>query len=191
MTTKEAIIYESLKLFSTKGFDSVSTRMIARAVNASDAVIYKHFSSKREILDTIIRVCKERFIQKRTSIDIEHICWSNVEDVCMDMFHFQITDEWIVNFRRLLIVEQYNNEEMAKLYKEIFIDSVIDGLTYMFKELIDEGYMKVGNPKVYAIELYAPFFMYHTVKDDSEELLKNLGEHVVRFRENVKTKKCD
>ena len=57
MTTKESIIFESLKLFSINGYDAVSTRMIARSIHASDAVIYKHFKSKQEILDCIVEEC--------------------------------------------------------------------------------------------------------------------------------------
>ena len=61
MTTKENIIFESLKLFSVDGFEVVSTRMIARAIGASDAVIYKHFKSKQEIFDCIVEKCLERY----------------------------------------------------------------------------------------------------------------------------------
>ena len=39
MTTKEKIIFESLKLFSRDGFEATSTRAIARSINCSDAVI--------------------------------------------------------------------------------------------------------------------------------------------------------
>lgn len=51
---------------------------------------------------------------------------------------------------------------------------------------IEQGYMKKGNPMVYAMELYAPFFLFHTVEGKSEELLQNLEEHVRVFRKNVR-----
>lgn len=190
MTTKESIIYESLKLFSDNGYDAVSTRMIARAVSASDAVIYKHFKNKQEILDTIVEVCKEHFINKRSEVKLETMCWEDVEEICLDMFHFQTTDEWIVMFRKLLIVEQYKNPKMKALYHSFFIDMPVDGMTQMFTILISQGYMKAGNPRVYAMELYAPFFMYHTFGGDSENLLIELKEHVTNFRKNVVTDKC-
>ena len=187
MTKKDEIIYESLKLFSTNGFEAVSTRMIARAVHASDAVIYKHFKNKQEILDTIVEICRKRFVEKRQTVDINHMCWEDVEAICMDMFRFQTHDEWIVMFRKLLVVEQFKNPQMAELYKAIFIDTAVEGMTYMFTELINAGYLKEGNPRVYAMELYAPFFMYHTVNTDEEELLKDLEEHVTYFRRNYRT----
>ena len=55
----------------------------------------------------------------------------------------------------------------------------------MFGELIKLGYMKPGNPKVYAMDLYSPFFMYHSISGSNEEILKILREHVSLFRKNV------
>lgn len=187
LTTRDAIIKESLNLFSKDGYDAVSTRMIARAVNASDAVIYKHFSSKHEILETIIDICKKRFLNKRNSVSITDMRWNDVESICMDMFRFQTHDEWIVPFRRLLVIEQFKNPELSELYKALFIDAPVDSMTEMFNYLIREGHLKEGNPRVYAMELYAPFFMYHTIHLESEELLKDLEEHVVYFRKNYRT----
>lgn len=188
MTTKETIIYESLKLFSVNGFEAVSTRMIARAVKASDAVIYKHFKSKQEILDTIVEVCRKRVVDKMQTVDIHQMCWDDVEEVCMDLFQFQTHDEWIVMFRKLMTIEQFKEQKMAELYKLIFIDTAIDSMTYMFSELIKERHLKEGNPRVYAIELYGPFFMYQTVNIDSDRLLQELEEHITYFRKNYRTK---
>ena len=47
-TTKERIIYESLRLFSEKGYDGVSMREIAAAVEIKAASLYAHFDGKDE-----------------------------------------------------------------------------------------------------------------------------------------------
>lgn len=189
MTTKEAIIYESLKLFSVNGFEAVSTRMIAKAVGASDAVIYKHFKSKKEIFDTIVRVCQDRYFKKRSEVKLETMCWRDVEDICLGMFEFQISDEWIVMFRQMLMLEQFRNPEIGEIYRTTFIEAPIKNMAEMFKILIDQGYMKKGNPEMYAMELYAPFFLYHTVGKDKDitKIKNNLKEHVTSFRKNVVT----
>jgi len=54
MNTKEKIIYESLNLFSTKGFDAISVRDIANAVGIKASSLYNHFKNKQDIFDTII-----------------------------------------------------------------------------------------------------------------------------------------
>ena len=48
-STKERIIFESLNLFSQKGYDGVSMRDIAAAVGIKGASIYNHFKGKEEI----------------------------------------------------------------------------------------------------------------------------------------------
>lgn len=187
MTTRESIIFESLKLFAINGFDAVSTRMIARSINASDAVIYKHFKSKQEILDCIIEKCMTRLQEKYAEVNLETIKWSDVEKICMGMFIYQTTDEWITHFRQLLLIEQFKNPKMKEIYRQVFIDRPLQGMTNIFEQLIELGYMKKGTPEVYAMDLYGPFFMYHTVGGESEEIMKNLGEHVTRFRRNAIT----
>lgn len=191
MDTRDKIIYESLKLFSVNGYEAVSTRMIAKAANVSDTAMYKHFKNKQEIFDTIIEICKERFLQQSRKVDLHHMCWEDVEQICMDMFRFQIQDEWIVMFRRLLVIEQFKNPEMGRLYQSFFIDLAVDGQTKIFDELMKAGYMKMCNPKVLAMELYAPFFMYHTIRPDSKDILDALREHVTYFRNNYRTALCD
>ena len=54
MNTKEKIIYEALNLFSTKGFDAISVRDIAKAVGIKASSLYNHFKNKQDIFDTII-----------------------------------------------------------------------------------------------------------------------------------------
>lgn len=186
-TTKEKIIFESLQLFSKDGYEATSTRTIARSINCSDAVIYKHFKSKQEILDAIVEICSNRLMEKASQIKIEEMCWKDVEKICLDTFEFQTTDEWIVPFRRLLVIEQFKNEELGKIYREVFINKPLESMEVMFKTLIKLGYMKPGNAKVYAMDLYGPFFMYHTIGGENEVLLNNLKEHVTLFRKNVVT----
>lgn len=187
MTTKEKIVFEALKLFSRDGFEASSTRAIARSINCSDAVIYKHFKSKQEILDAIVEICSNRIMEKTSQIKLEEMCWKDVEKICLDMFIFQTSDEWIVPFRQLLVIEQFKNEELGKIYKEVFIIKPLEYMEVMFETLIKLGYMKHGNPKVYAMDLYSPFFMYHTIGIENEEIHKILKEHVTLFRKNVVT----
>ena len=191
MKTRDRIVYESLKLFSVNGFEAVSTRMIAKAVDLSDSGLYKHFKSKQEILDTIVEICKQRYFNQLQRVDLQTIRWSEVEDICLDNFRFQIEDEWIVMFRRLLVIEQFKNTELARLYQSFFVNIAVDNMTELFKKLISYGYMKEGNPRVYAMQLYAPFFMYHTMEPKTPELFELLREHVVMMRSYMRTEKCD
>lgn len=45
-TTKETIIKVSLQLFAERGFDAVSTSMIANQLGITKGALYRHFESK-------------------------------------------------------------------------------------------------------------------------------------------------
>ena len=116
MTTKEKIIYESLNLFSTKGFDAISVRDIATAVGIKASSIYNHFKSKYEIFDTIIGRYSEHLGKFLHYIEIDtnfnNITFNKQEWLSdevfqrksLSVFKFYLEDEYIVKFRKILTI---------------------------------------------------------------------------------------
>lgn len=182
MKTKERILIESMKLFSVSGYDAVSIRTIADAVEIGNSALYKHFSSKQAIFDAIVEESKQRYIKECSRYVTEDIRGvESVKNVCISMFMYQSTDEWIVMFRRILLLEKFKNEKIASIYKEFFVDIPIKNLTSIFEELMDKGLMTKGNSEVFAMELYSPFYLYHFVERDQKELKELFMEHVDNF----------
>jgi len=179
--TKQKIIYESMKLFSVNGYDSVSIRTIAEAVGVGNSALYKHFKSKKEILDAIVSYSVEYYL----AIGHEQVVKiQNAEDLktaCLTMFDFQTKNEWMVMFRRLLIIEQFKNPEMAEIYRKLFIELPIESQVQIFIQLIAQGIMKDGNEKVLAMELYAPFYLYHFFSDSQQDLRELFKIHIKNF----------
>lgn len=187
--TKQRIIEESMKLFSVNGFDAVSVRDIALAVGIGNSALYKHFKSKQEIFDTIVELSKQRYLAKcseAVSCEIRGV--EQIKDVCLQMFRYQTGDEWIVMFRRMLMLERFKNPQMAEIYKEFFIDIPLRRQREIFALLIEAGLMKDKNTEVMAMELYAPFYMYHTVRRDEKELAELFETHAEYFFENYVNK---
>lgn len=183
MTTKEKILEESMKLFSVQGFAAVSVRAIAAAVGVRDSALYKHFKSKQEILEAIVEASENRFFKQYEALEINKINANNLVETCMKMFDFQTQDEWIKMFRRLLIIEQFNNPQMAAIYRTIFIEMPVNSQKQIFEYLINQGFLKDKNAEVMAMELYAPFFLYHTVEMPREHIDPLLRKHVENFME--------
>ncbi len=185
MTTKERILYESMKLFSVNGFESVSIRTIADEVGVTNSALYKHFKSKQEIFDAIVEQSKERYLKQCTdAVNAEIRGIDQMKEVCINMYRYQTHDDQIVMFRRILMIEQFKNSKMADIYKEFFIDIPMLHQQKIFEELIRQGLMKNRNPKVLSMELYAPFHMYHAVKHDEAELVQLFEQHAEYFFEN-------
>lgn len=181
MTTKEKILQESMKLFSIQGFNTVSVRTIAAAVGVRDSALYKHFKSKQEIFDALVKKSKENFLQRYKELKLQETDFENIAEFCMKMFEFQTEDEWIVMFRRMLIIEQFNNPQMAQIYKDLFVEMPINYQTELFSQLIAQGVMKDKNARVMAMELYAPFFLYHTIEEEPKYIKSLLKLHIENF----------
>ena len=59
MDTKEKILLASLELFSKDGYEAVSVSMIADALGITKGALYKHYTNKRDIFDSILRRMEE------------------------------------------------------------------------------------------------------------------------------------
>lgn len=153
MTTKERIIDESLTLFSEKGFSGVSVKKIAEAVGIKDSSLYKHFSSKQEIFDTILEEMTRRMDELT---EVLHIADATKEDAApyfanltieqlvelsKKVFLFYLKDEFAARFRRMLTIEQYHDSEISTLYKKIFTRDSIEYQTLLFSQLIQGEYL--------------------------------------------------
>lgn len=63
LTRRQHIANVALQLFGDKGFDNTSTQVIAKAAGVSEALIFKHFGSKDQLLDFIIKSGYQRIIE--------------------------------------------------------------------------------------------------------------------------------
>jgi len=54
---RDAIVHAALPLFAEAGFDRVTTREIAQAAGVSEALLYRHFPSKRALYEAIQDHC--------------------------------------------------------------------------------------------------------------------------------------
>ena len=179
--TRDRIMEEALMLFSANGFDGVSVKMIADEVGIGPSALYKHFKGKQEIFDSIVESSRQNYMEHAEQITAQIRGIEAVREMCLSMFEYQTKDPWIVAFRRLLLIEKFKNPDMAELYKKFFVDIPLDTEEKIFRELQSQGLMVEGNPRVFAMELYAPFYLYHFVEYEESELLPLFEEHAEHF----------
>jgi AcrR family transcriptional regulator len=63
ITRRQHIANVALQLFGEKGFANTSTQAVAKAAGVSEALIFKHFGSKDQLLDFIIKSGYQRIIE--------------------------------------------------------------------------------------------------------------------------------
>lgn len=198
MTTKERIVDEALTLFSTKGYAGTSVKNIADAVGIKDSSLYKHFKSKKEIFNTIVREMSLRMEQMSKGIGLPDE--KNVEEaavyygrlsmvvlleVSRKTFLYYLKDEFAARFRRMLVIEQYRDREIYGVYREIFMEASIRYQTILFNEMIQKGIFIQADPGSMAMNFYAPMFFllnkYDQEPEQEAEALRELEVHVKEF----------
>lgn len=196
MTTKEKIIYESLKLFSYKGYDGVSMREIASAVGIKGASIYNHFSGKEEIFNAIFDEMKKRYDSAAMAMKLPMEQNDNTVEVYLNvdeeglfgfaegLFLFFCKDKFAAMFRKLLVCEQHKSTMAAELLRQYYIDAPIFFQTQLFKGFQEHGVMKGFDAGVMALHFYSPIY-YILCKFDLgypyEECMQQLKSHVHGF----------
>ena len=162
--TKDKIFDTALDLFSKKGYDSVSVRTIASEVGIKESSIYNHYSSKKDILMSILNYFKEYF--KGNPLDDENIrklLEENPEEFYhqgSEMFKQQIFEEKILKIMKLIFVQMYQIDEV----KEFFLREILGGSTDFWSDVFEILIQKnvIGsdcNPNKLA-EMYFGFSMF-------------------------------
>lgn len=162
--TKDKIFDTALDLFSKKGYDSVSVRTIASEVGIKESSIYNHYSSKKDILMSILNYFEEYF--KGNPLDDENIrklLEENPEEFYhqgSEMFKQQIFEEKILKIMKLIFVQMYQIDEV----KEFFLREILGGSTDFWSDVFEILIQKnvIGsdcNPNKFA-EMYFGFSMF-------------------------------
>lgn len=162
--TKDKIFDTALDLFSKRGYDSVSVRTIASEVGIKESSIYNHYSSKKDILMSILNYFEEYF--KGNPLDDENIrklLEENPEEFYhqgSEMFKQQIFEEKILKIMKLIFVQMYQIDEV----KEFFLREILGGSTDFWSDVFEILIQKnvIGsdcNPNKLA-EMYFGFSMF-------------------------------
>ena len=127
--TKEKILEEALKLFAQCGYMGTSMNDIASQIGVTKAALYKHYSSKQEILDSIVEKMNQMDLQRSKEYEMPEgdmdnviegyktIALEKIKQYTKVQFLHWTEEEFSSNFRKMLTLEQYRSPEMSKLYQ--------------------------------------------------------------------------
>lgn len=200
MSTKEKILNEALRLFSEKGYSDVYVGDIAEAVGIKAPSLYKHFKGKQEIFDSCVEKFYERMTQVRNNlmlpetpeaqITYETADLNNIIDFSVGLFMFYWKDEVASKFRKMLMIERYRNQELNKIYEDLFVNGAVQYEEFIFSSLIAAGVIKKEDPHIVALRFYTPIFYllqkYDMHPEQEEEAKRELISVVKEFCETYK-----
>ena len=190
--TKENILMTSLHLFARDGYEAVSVSTISGELGMTKGALYKHYKNKRDIFDSIVermyKIDAERSVQYKVPDSLKNegiaVSWDTVKQFTVAQYKFWTEDDFAQNFRKMLTLEQYRNEEMAKLYQSCIAAGPVAYMENIFSQMMAYGNMKKADSKLLATEFFAPMYLLIGISDHSENMEQNLellNRHIERF----------
>ena len=194
--TKQEILEASLDLFSKQGFEATSIAQIASAVGIRKASLYSHFESKQAILEAIVKEVLEQYGQHSifARTDWDHAAASQegreaTPETAVQMIHEQLRyilhDPHISKARRMLVTEQFQNPELARLMTRQNYTDVMRYFTGLVKHLIRQGALAAEDPEIMAAQLCLPISEWINLCDREpereEEIMGLIDRHIQQF----------
>ena len=195
--TKKKILTCALKLFSERGYDSVSVGDIADAVGIKAPSLYNHFKGKRAIFEAIVKSTAAQYEEDTAKIDI-HV-QNAAEDISVfteiteealfekvrQIFYYSLHNETVSRFRRMMTIEQFHSPELAELCTKRYIDRIVLYHAAIFRSLISAGKIKAEDPEKLALMYVSPVVLLIQICDrqpeKEAECLVKLKNHVSLF----------
>ena len=196
VNTKDQILEVALDLFSVRGYEATSISQIADAVGLRKASLYSHFANKQDILDTLVEELTRELDQHSIFATAD---WDDpeftkgkkgrpVEAIIGEIkgqIRYIIHDPKISKIRKMLTIEQFQNEELKKIQSKHNYEDVLKYNLGQIRFLIREGILKDLDPEIMAAQLAWPISMWTNLCDREPEreaeAMELLDRHVRQF----------
>ena len=196
--TKERILETALELFAQNGYLGTSMNDIAQRLGFTKAALYKHYTSKQEILDSIVERMNQMDYARAESYEMPetepdgfaeaylHTPVQKIRAYSMAQFDHWTKEPFSSNFRKMLTLEQYRDPKLARLYHDYLATGPTEYMAAIFRKLTDSDEAAIQ----LALEFYGPMFLLYSVYDgaaDKDAVSALLGEHMDCFIARVES----
>ena len=196
--TKEKILETALDLFAQNGYLGTSMNDIAKQLGFTKAALYKHYTSKQEILDRIVERMNEMDHERAEAYDMPeaepdsfaeaylHTPVQKIRIYSMAQFDHWTKEGFSANFRKMLTLEQYRDPKIARLHHDYLAGGPLEYMAAIFRKRTDsdEDAMQL------ALEFYGPMYLLYSIYDGAEEkgsVSSLLDAHIDRFISKVES----
>lgn len=183
-TTKEDILLVSLRLFAERGFDAVSTSMIALELGITKGALYRHFNNKQAIFDGIIEKMFELDEQQANDNKVpakeyeedeegyQNTAFTDLCEFVNEQYIFWTKNDFARLFRRMITIEQFKSPKMNKLYQDVIAAGPVRYTEDLFREMMKNGQLNneaqnLGTQNL-ALMLFAPLQLSIQLYDGGE-----------------------
>ena len=213
--TREEILEAALDLFAVNGYEATSISQLADAVGIRKASLYSHFANKQDILDTVVETVLKgyadhsifvradwddpEFTKDKTGMTAEDgddpeftkdktgMKAEDVAKLVQGQLRYILHDPHISKGRKMLMIEQFRNAELADLQTKQNYGDVLNYFTGMMRFLIREGTLRNADTEIMAAQFSSPITVWINLCDrepDREgEVMELVRKHVMQFFE--------
>jgi AcrR family transcriptional regulator len=191
--TKQQILDTALKLFSQKGYTAVSIRDICYVVGIKESTIYYHFENKRAIFQELLKIFEEITNSKPERFNKELVKITKVEkDAFIAVGIGILTDYFlkdnILQFIRMLMIEQQIDEEASDLYRHLLFEEPMKHHSEVFTMLIKMGMFRNYVADYMSLEYYSPIlFIFQRYFGSGEVTPEKLNKATKELRAHLET----
>ncbi|MBR4947556.1 MAG: TetR/AcrR family transcriptional regulator [Clostridiales bacterium] len=149
MNTRDKIMDVALNMFSERGYEAVSIRDICGEVGIKESTLYYHFKNKKDILDSLIEKFRSHIDGLLTHVDeITEMPpqkkGKKHDDISLKMVDSYMIDSYLFDpfcnlMLRLMMIEQFHNEELRVLYEKTLFTDPYEIQMSVFKKLATTG----------------------------------------------------
>lgn len=164
--TKKKILEISLDLFSRKGFSAVSIRDICTQVMIKESSVYYHFKNKQAIFDELLyrfeQVAADMMVRLEQSLSAQSCSMEKpfYQTVCDTFFESYFMDDFCNKIMRLLLIEQFGNSEVQKIYDRWMFAEPLEFQSKVFCTLMGIGIIPKLDSEYLAVKYYAPIYFF-------------------------------
>lgn len=195
-STKQEILDAALELFSVQGYEATSISQLAQAVGIRKASLYSHFENKQAILDALIQTTLEQYNLHSIfakadwddpvfTRDKENMTPEQATQMCIGQIRYILHDPQISRARKMLTIEQFQNQQMAQLQTKQTYTDVMRYFTGLMRFLIRQGQLAGHDPEIMAAQLCLPVSIWINLCDREpqreEYVVKLIERHIRQF----------
>ena len=191
--TKQEILEASLELFSVQGFEATSISQIANAVGIRKASLYSHFENKQAILDALVKQVLEQYethsmfagSNPEKAAGDRPLTPEAVVQMIQEQIRYILHNRSVSRARKMLVMEQYRNPELAKLQTKQNYTGVMEYFTGLMKQLIRQGILTDEDPEIMAAQFCLPISVWINLCDREPErepeVMELVDRHIRQF----------
>lgn len=171
---KQKIAQTALHLFAERGYENTSTQLIAREADVSEALIFRHFGNKEQLLTYIIKSGYKRIVETNRGLLLQGDDPLQFIYKIIDLPYKLVGEEpefWKLQSRLLHI-------DISRQQHERFMQPVHALLMSAFSKL---GYERPAMETEFVLLVIEALWKYQTVKSDSR-ILEMLDFIKTRYR---------